>query len=98
MLLATTEVGFRFGLRLHAAKDEARKEQIGGIHAAVLGMLGLLLGFTFAMALERYDKRRILVIQEANAIGTTFLRASLLPEAHQAPVEDLLRRYLDLRL
>ncbi len=98
LLLALTEAGFRLGLRLHAAGDKARKGPIGGIQGAVLGMLGLLLAFTFAMAVNRYDTRRGLVLQEANAVGTTYLRASLLPEAHQAPVKDLLRRYVDLRL
>jgi hypothetical protein len=98
LMLAFAEIGFRLGLRLHATSDAARKGQIGGIQAAVLGLLGLLLGFTFAMAVQRYDTRRSLVLQEANALGTTYLRASLLPDAHQAPVKDLLRRYVDLRL
>ncbi|HYV07901.1 MAG TPA: hypothetical protein VFB82_25135 [Blastocatellia bacterium] len=98
VMLAVAEVGYRIGLRLYAAKDEGRKRQIGGIQAAVLGLLGLLLGFTFAMALQRYDMRRGLVIQEASAIGTTYRRASLLPAAHQAPVQDLLRQYVDARL
>jgi hypothetical protein len=98
LLLAFAEIGFRLGLRLHVTKDEARKGQIGAIQGAVLGLLGLLLGFTFAMAVERYDTRRGLVVQEANALGTTYLRASLLPDAHQAPVKDSVRRYVDLRL
>jgi hypothetical protein len=98
VLIGMTELGYLFGLKLHQAKDAARKEQISSIHGAVLGMLGLLLGFTFAMALDRYDKRRGLVIQEANAIGTTFLRASLLPDEQQEPVKALLRRYVDVRL
>jgi hypothetical protein len=58
----------------------------------------LLLGFTFAMAMQRYDLRHDLVVQAANSIGTTFLRASFLPEPHRAEVENLLRRYVDLRL
>jgi hypothetical protein len=98
VMLAFAEIGYRLGLRLHATNDVARKGQIGGVQGAVLGLLGLLLGFTFAMALERYDTRRALVVQEANAVRTTYLRASLLPDAHQAPVKDLLRRYVDVRL
>lgn len=98
LLLTLAEAGFRLGLRLHTAKDEARKGQIGGIQGAALGLLGLLLGFTFAMAVERFNTRRGLVLQEANAVGTTYLRASLLPDGHQAPVKDLLRRYVDVRL
>jgi hypothetical protein len=98
LMLAFSEIGFRIGLRLYATKDVARKGQIGGIQGAVLGLLGLLLGFTFAMAVDRYDTRRGLVLKEANAIGTTYLRTSLLPDTHQAPVKDLLRHYVDTRL
>ena len=98
VMLGFAEIGFRLGWRLHVARDEARKEQIGGIQGAVLGLLGLLLGFTFAMALDRYDTRRGLVVKEANAIGTTYLRSSLLPAVHQAPVRELLRRYVDVRV
>jgi hypothetical protein len=97
LLVGFAELGFRLGLRLYLAKDAARKAEIGGIQGALLGLLGLLLGFTFAMAVGRYQARRDLVVKEANAIGTTFLRASLLPEAHRAPVEDLLRRYVEAR-
>lgn len=98
LLLAFAEVGFRCGLRLYAAHDEARKAPIWGIQGAVLGLLGLLLGFSFSMAVNQYDVRRALVVKEANAIGTTYLRASLLPEAHVAPVKDLLRRYVEVRI
>src|SRR5688572_23591745 len=98
LLLAVAETGYRDGLRLHKSKDEARRSQIGGVQGAVLGLLGLLLGFTFAMAVGRYDTRRDLVLQEANAVGTTWLRAGLLPEAHRAPVKELLRRYVEVRL
>jgi hypothetical protein len=98
LLLLAAEAGFRLGLRLFVAKDVARREQIAGIEGAVLGMLGLLLGFTFSMAASRYEARRNLVVQEANAIGTTFLRAALLAPEHRGPVEDVLRRYVDLRL
>ncbi len=97
-LLVLAEVGFRTGLRLFATHDEARKAQIGGVQGAVLGMLGLILGFTFAMAVGRYENRRDLVLQEANSIGTTYLRAALLPEAHKTAVEAKLRRYVDARL
>jgi len=98
LLLAAAEVGYRIGLHLYKTKDEARRSQIGGVRGAALGLLGLLLGFTFAMAVGRYETRRDLVLKEANAVGTTWLRAGLLPEAHRAPVKDLLRRYVEVRL
>lgn len=98
LLLAFAEWGFRQGLHLHETGDEARKDQIGTLQGSVLGLLALLLGFTFAMAVQRYDNRRDLVVQEANSIGTTYLRASFLPEPHHAEVEKLLREYVDVRL
>jgi hypothetical protein len=98
LLLALAELGFHVGYRLHLTRDEPRKTLIGGVHGAVLGMLALLLGFTFSMALSRYEHRRELVLSEANSIGTTYLRSSLLPAAYQAPVQSLLRRYVDARL
>jgi hypothetical protein len=98
LLLGGGEVGYRFGLRLFAGKDEARKCQIGGVQGATLGLLGLLLGFTFAMAIERFNVRQQLVIAEANAIETTYLHAAFLPDARRAEVEALLRRYADLRV
>jgi hypothetical protein len=55
VLLVTAEAGFRIGLRLHQSKHEARRSQISGVQAAVLGMLGLLLGFTFAMGVIRFS-------------------------------------------
>lgn len=98
LLLVSAELGYRVGMRLFIVKDEARKGQVGNIQGAVLGMLALLLGFTFSMAVSRYEHRRELVMQEANSIGTTYLRASFLPEAHKTAVEEKLRRYVDVRL
>ena len=98
VLVALAELGFRAGLRLFVKKDEPRKGQIGAIQGAVLGMLALLLGFTFSMAVARYENRRDLVLREANAIGTTYLRASFLPETNAKAIEDLLRHYVDARL
>jgi hypothetical protein len=98
LLFTLAEAGYLAGLRLHKTKDEAHRSQIGGVQGAVLGLLGLLLGFTFSMAVGRHDTRRDLVLKEANAVGTAWLRAGLLPEPHRAPVKDLLRQYVDVRL
>lgn len=98
VLITASELGLRIGFRLHAKRDEARRSQIGGVQGAVLGLLGLLLGFTFAMGVGRYDARRGMVIEEANAIGTTWLRAGLLPSDHPKPAKELLRRYVDVRI
>ncbi|HET7852812.1 MAG TPA: hypothetical protein VFK91_08710, partial [Methyloceanibacter sp.] len=73
-------------------------EQVRTLEAAVLGLLALMIAFTFAMALSRYEARRDAVVSEANAIGTTALRARLLPEPHNAETLRLLRDYVKVRL
>ena len=65
---------------------------------SVLGLLALLIGFTFSIALSRYDARRELVVNEANAIGTTWLRADLMAAADRERMQDVLRRYVDARI
>lgn len=97
-MLLIAELGYRLTRNRTPAKREAIKEQIGAIQAAVLGLLGLLLGFTFSIAIDRYDQRRDLVVKEATAIRTVYLRASLLRDLHQKPVEQALRRYIDVRI
>jgi hypothetical protein len=98
LLLGLSEAGYRIGLRLYATKDEARRSQIGGVQGAILGLLGLLLGFSFSMAVSRYETRRAMVLKEANAVGTAWLRAGLLPEAQRGASKALLRRFVETRL
>ena len=68
------------------------------IQAAVLGLLALLLAFTFSASMSRFDTRKQLVVEEANAIGTTFFPAHMLPKPSYTEVCNLLRRYVDVRL
>jgi len=68
------------------------------VQGATLTLLGLIIGFTFSMALGRYDQRKNLEEEEANAIGTEYLRADLLPAAEAARVREALKSYLPLRI
>jgi len=68
------------------------------VQAATLTLLALIIGFTFSMAVTRYDQRKSLEEAEANAIGTEYLRVELLPGDLSSPARDLLRKYLDLRI
>ncbi len=97
-MLASLEIGYRIGRRSSAKHREIAHEGIGVIEAAVFALLGLLLGFAFAGGMSRLDARRQLIVQEANAIGTAYLRLDLLPSAAQADMRRLLREYLDTRL
>jgi hypothetical protein len=79
-LLVVVEAGYRFGLFTSANADEERHAQIVAARDGIEILLSLLLGFTLPMALPNYNLRKHLVIDEANAIGTTYLRAQMLPE------------------
>ena len=96
--LAAIEGGFRLGLRRSGRGDESDRNHLGALQAAVLGLLALLLGFTFFMSVSRFDTRKALVLEEANAIGTTYLRARFLPAEQQEPAQGLLRAYVTARL
>jgi hypothetical protein len=97
-LLAAATIGYRGHLWLLHRSGETEPESDDHLLSAVLGLLALLLGFTFSLALNRYEARRDLVVQEANAIGTTWLRAQLLESPNKAAMSGLLRGYLDARL
>jgi hypothetical protein len=96
MLLAM-EIGYRSRRRKDAATPEAIM-QANAVLAAMLGLLALLLAFTFSAALQRYEDRSQTVVAEANAIGTTYLRTRLLPREMHDEVQALLREYLDVRI
>ena len=80
-----------------ALKDDER-EDFGVVQTATLTLLALIIGFSFSMAISRYDLRKNYEEAEANAIGTEYVRAGLLPAADAARVRAQLRRYLDLRI
>ena len=89
--------GHRFGRRRRSREEEA-SQGVGAVSAAVFGLLGLLLAFTFSGAASRFDERRELITEECNDIGTAWLRLDLLPEASRAGLRDDMRRYVDSRL
>ena len=78
--------------------EEDAREDFGVILAATLTLLGLIIGFSFSMATNRYDQRKNYEEAEANAIGTEYVRADLLPAADAARVRALLGKYLDQRV
>jgi len=98
VLVLSTELGFLLGRRAAPKTSDDARSQVGTIQGALLGLLALLLGFTFAMAMSRFEVRKQVLLDEANAIGTTFLRAQLLPEPQRQGIAEQLRRYVQVRL
>ena len=91
------EAGFRVGRWRQGRAEHERETPVGAIVAAILGLLAFLVAFTFGMAASRFEIRRGLVLDEANALKTAYLRAALVPEPHRTEIRTLLRDYVDLR-
>jgi hypothetical protein len=97
-MLLLLEAGRRLGQRRQSKLEEGARAGLGAVEGAVFALMGLLVAFTFSGAATRFDTRRQLIVEEANAIGTAWLRLDLLPAASQPELRELFRRYLDQRL
>ena len=98
VVLLSIGVGTLLGGRRRRQPDhEAESSSLGTIIGATLGLLAFMLAFTFGMAAERLQTRKQLLLDEINAIGTTYLRAGLLLEPHRSEIQKLLREYVDIR-
>lgn len=92
------ELGYRLGCRGRQTHNDLTRTQIMSIQVATLGLLSLLLGFTFAMALSRFEYRKQMVVRESNTIGTAALRTQFLPTSDDVEVSELFRRYVGIRI
>lgn len=96
--LAGVELGYRLASYRHRHNQDEKESPVGGMVGATLGLLAFMLAFTFGLAGARFEDRRQVLLAEANAIGTTYLRAAMLPEPLRTDARDLLREYVDVRL
>ena len=97
VLWVASWVGATFRRKREVLSAEER-DDLGMVLTATLTLLGLIIGFTFSMAISRYDQRKNLEEEEANAIGTEYVRADLLPAANGEKVRELLKSYLEQRI
>lgn len=97
-MMTLMELGRRAGARRLARDPEGSRAGASAVEGALFGLLGLLIAFTFSGAAARFDTRRSLIVEEANDIGTAWLRLDLLPPEAQPALRDLFRRYFDTRL
>lgn len=98
LLSGAIEGGYQTAVRFRIQEDTNRKEQMVAIRDGLFILVGLLFGFTLALAAPRFAERRSLLIDEANAIGTAYLRAGTLPQPNRERAQQLLRQYVDTRL
>jgi hypothetical protein len=98
ILIAASEAGFRLGRKAESRSAENAKSQLGAVEGGILALLGLLLGFTMSMAVTRFEVRKQLVLDEANAIQTSYLCTRLIPAPDSTEIANLLREYVVVRL
>src|SRR5512134_4028601 len=92
-LLGCLEIGRRVGVRRAARDGDAARAGAGVVEGAVFALLGLLIAFTFSGAAARFDQRRALIVEEANAIGTAYLRLDLLAVGAQPAIKQNFQKY-----
>jgi hypothetical protein len=98
MMLLACELGYHLGNRARTRHETEAPAALGSMVAGLLGMLGFVLAFTFSIASGQHDMRKARVLEEANAVGTAYLRADLLEPRYGREIKRLLREYVDLRL
>jgi hypothetical protein len=98
IVLASIQGGLLTARLQRGKHDKEEAGPIGSVVGATLALLAFMLAFTFGIAASRREMRRDLLLEEVNAIGTTYLRAGLIPEPQRSEVRAMLRTYVDLRL
>jgi hypothetical protein len=97
-LLLMIEAGKYLRIRHKKHEDAAEHAVFGVVEAALFSLMGLILAFSFSGAAVRFDARKSMIVQEANDMGTAYLRLDLLPVQAQAEVREMFRKYVDARL
>jgi hypothetical protein len=97
-VLIAAEIGFRIGLWMQRRDPETKTPVTGTVVGGLLGLMGFLLAFSIGIVIDQHNGRKAMVVTEANAIGTAYLRASFLGEPDGTTSRDLLQEYVEVRL
>ena len=96
--IAATELGFRYGTRARVTQSDRDFAMTTGMKASIIGLVALLLGFSFSITSSRFAERNRIVMEEANTISTCYDRAGLVAEPARGKIRDALRKYTAVRL
>src|SRR5688500_16180189 len=94
----SVELGYRFARYRQQRAPEVKESSLGGMVGGTLGLLAFMSAFTFGLAGSRFESRRQVLLSEANAISTTYLRVAIIPEPMRTESRNLLREYVDVRI
>ena len=98
LALLSVELGYRFARNRQLRAQEEKDAQVSSMVGPILGLLAFMLAFTFGLAGARFEDRRKIVLEEANAISTAYLRTAIIPEPMRTEARNLFREYVDVRL
>lgn len=98
LVVGAVEVGRGFGSKVYRRSKEEKESTASAFVGTVLGLVAFILAFTFGIVTNRYDDRKALVLEEANTIGTAYLRADFMSAADRSKTKELFREYLDSRI
>lgn len=98
LLITCYILGYRLRLRVIRHRENQTLEDLGAINGTLLGLLALLLAFSFGMSNSRYDTRRELIIEEANDVGTVILRTDFFPDSVRQRMRSYLKEYVEARI
>ena len=98
VVLLSIELGYRLARHQLQRSPEVRDAPVGAMVGAILGLLAFMQAFTFGFAASRFEDKKQIVLAEANAVRTSYLRAGLMPEPISTESRNLLREYIDVRL
>ncbi len=99
LVLIAAEIGFRIGIWLQRRDtDSGKTPMTGAVVGGMLGLIAFLLAFSIGIVINQHNSRKAMVVTEANAIGTAYLRAGFLGETDRTSSRDLLREYVEVRL
>jgi hypothetical protein len=97
-VLIAAEIGFRLGLWLQRRDPEAKSPVSGTVVGGMLGLMAFLLAFSIGIVINQHNGRKAMIVTEANAVGTAYLRAGFLDDPDRTSTRDLLREYVEVRL
>ena len=98
LVLASVEVGYRWASQRQRTREREKEAPVGAMVSATLALLAFLLAFTFGMAADAFQARKVALVNEVNAIRMTYLLSSVIPTAHREEIRAVLREYVDERL
>jgi hypothetical protein len=98
LIIGSNWMGYLYKKKKLERNPATEQEEMGSIEGSILGLMSLLMGFTFSVAVYKFEARRQIIVEEANTIGTAILRADMYPDSVRAPLRENFKQYVESRI